>query len=81
MQTKTASTHVTIGKGKEKVEKTIPAGPTPIPTLKNEARDFAADRQEIPDGSCPDPAGDAASCATERVGRLRFDIRLASGTI
>lgn len=32
----TGMAHVTLGKGKDTVAKTIPAGPTPVPTLKNE---------------------------------------------
>ncbi len=38
MESKTAAAtaHVTLGKGKETVEKTIPAGPTLVPTLKGE---------------------------------------------
>jgi hypothetical protein len=36
METHTATAHVTLGKGKDTVGKTIPAGPTPISTLKSE---------------------------------------------
>jgi len=35
-KTATGTAHVTLGKGKDTVEKTIPAGPTPVLTLKNE---------------------------------------------
>ncbi len=34
MESQTA--HVTLGKGKDTVEKTIPAGPTAVPVLKTE---------------------------------------------
>lgn len=38
MESKTATNmaHVTLGKGKDKVEKTIPAGQTAVPALKSE---------------------------------------------
>lgn len=43
MQTQTALAHVTLGKGRDTVAKTIPAGPTPISTLKNELGVAATD--------------------------------------
>jgi hypothetical protein len=36
MESQTVTAHVTLGKGKDTVQKTIPAGPTPVPTLKSE---------------------------------------------
>jgi len=38
MESKTATdtAHVTLGKGKDTVEKTIPAGPTTVPALRTE---------------------------------------------
>ena len=41
MESQTA--HVTLGKGKDTVEKTIPAGPTPVATLKTELGVTATD--------------------------------------
>jgi hypothetical protein len=43
MQTQTTTAHVTLGKGKDTVEKTVSAGPTSIPELKNELGVAATD--------------------------------------
>jgi hypothetical protein len=43
METHNSDAHVTLGRGKDTVPKTIPAGPTSVPTLKQELGVAATD--------------------------------------
>ena len=58
MQTQTATAHVTLGKGKDTVVKTIAAGPTPVPTLKTELGVPATDVLYLRHGSDKRVLGD-----------------------
>jgi hypothetical protein len=65
MQTQTPTAHVTLGKGKDTVEKTIPSGSTAIPTLKNELGVAATDVLYLRHGNDKRVLGDGESLDVE----------------